>query len=51
MIEAMIKKGPDYCEQVRMGFLHRLKDLIPAGYRFDDDGEIVLLRHAERSYG
>ena len=43
VIEAMIDKGPDYCVQVRMGFLHRLKHLIPAGYRFDDDGEIVLL--------
>ena len=43
VIEAMITKGPDYCQQVRMGFLHRLKHLIPAGHRFNDDGEIVLL--------
>ena len=43
VVEAMIKKGPDYCPQVRLGFLHYVKAVMPGGHRFDDDGNIVLL--------
>ena len=44
LIESMVEKGPDYCPDVRRGFLHVLNEITPEGYDVGaDTGQITLL--------
>lgn len=44
LIESMVEKGPDYCPNVRRGFLNVLTEIAPEGYAVDaDTGNTTLL--------
>ena len=49
LLQSMVEKGPDYCPDVRKGFLHVLNDIAPEGYDVDaDTGQITLLNWRAR---
>jgi len=49
LLESMVEKGPDFCPDVRRGFLHVLNDIAPEGYDVDpESGQVTLLNWRAR---